>query len=210
MQERASARVAVSMQVTGYTGSAVPPARTADGQSAAAYTVMTTPLGPILLASSPAGICWCRFVDGLDAALSELRRVCARHQLRADADALWLPQGCAELAAYFGARSAPLRVPLDLCTGTPLQRAVWEALRRIPRGNTRTYGEIARALSHPRAARAVGSACRSNPVAVFVPCHRVVGARGNLGGYRAGLWRKRWLLAHEQAHPDAQPAPAQA
>lgn len=83
--------------------------------------------------------------------------------------------------------------------GTPFQRRVWAALRRIPPGETTTYGAIAAALGAPRAARAVGLACGRNPIAIAVPCHRVVGADGRLTGYAGGLVRKRWLLEHERA-----------
>ena len=93
-------------------------------------------------------------------------------------------QGCEDLA-------------LDL-HGTPFQHRVWEALRSIPIGSTCTYGELARRLGAPGAARAVGAACGANPVALLVPCHRTVGAGGDLGGYRWGLERKRGLLERER------------
>jgi methylated-DNA-[protein]-cysteine S-methyltransferase len=83
--------------------------------------------------------------------------------------------------------------------GTPFQRLVWKALRAIPAGTTTTYGEIARRIGRPRASRAVGLANSKNPIAIVVPCHRVVGANGTLTGYAGGLARKRWLLAHEGA-----------
>jgi methylated-DNA-[protein]-cysteine S-methyltransferase len=81
--------------------------------------------------------------------------------------------------------------------GTPFQRSVWKSLRTIPAGATASYGEIARRIGQPTAVRAVGLANRSNPVAIVVPCHRVIGADGSLTGYGGGLERKRWLLAHE-------------
>lgn len=83
--------------------------------------------------------------------------------------------------------------------GTPFQREVWAALRRIPIGETRTYGEIARAIGRPKAVRAVGLANRDNPVGIVVPCHRVIGKDASLTGYAGGLARKRWLLQHESA-----------
>jgi O-6-methylguanine DNA methyltransferase len=88
-------------------------------------------------------------------------------------------------------------VALDLSGGTPLQRRVWEGVRRIPRGQTRTYGEIARAIGLPRAARAVGSACAANPVMLLVPCHRVVRAGGPARAGDAGSERRRFLLQLE-------------
>lgn len=83
--------------------------------------------------------------------------------------------------------------------GTEFQRAVWSALRAIPVGATISYGELARRIGRPNAARAVGMANGANPIAIVVPCHRVVGADGSLTGYGGGLERKRWLLAHERA-----------
>ncbi len=108
-----------------------------------------------------------------------------------------------ELRAYFAGDLRVFSVPLRLA-GTPFQRAVWAALRAIPFGLVRTYGEIAAAVGNPRAARAVGMANARNPVAVIVPCHRVIAAGGRLGGYGGGLWRKRWLLRHE-GHDGALP-----
>ncbi len=83
--------------------------------------------------------------------------------------------------------------------GTPFQRRVWDALRRIAPGETTTYGALAAKLGRPGAARAVGLACGRNPIAIAVPCHRVVGADGRLTGYAGGLERKRWLLDHERS-----------
>jgi methylated-DNA-[protein]-cysteine S-methyltransferase len=105
------------------------------------------------------------------------------------------------LDAYFAGR--PPRLPQLALQGTPFQRAVWEALRAIPWGEVRTYGEIAASLGRPGGARAVGGANHENPIAILVPCHRVVQASGRLGGYAAGLDAKRWLLAHEAAHAPA-------
>ena len=84
--------------------------------------------------------------------------------------------------------------------GTEFQRAVWDALLTIPYGETRSYGEIARAIGQPQAARGVGAANHANPIALIVPCHRVIGADGSLTGYGGGLPLKRALLAHEAAH----------
>jgi methylated-DNA-[protein]-cysteine S-methyltransferase len=83
--------------------------------------------------------------------------------------------------------------------GTDFQRSVWKALRAIPAGETRTYGQLAAAIGSPKAVRAVGLANGRNPVALIVPCHRVIGANGTLTGYAGGLERKRWLLQHEGA-----------
>jgi len=88
-------------------------------------------------------------------------------------------------------------------TGTPFQKKVWEALLTIPFGETRSYGQIARAIGQPQAARGVGSANHANPIALIVPCHRVIGADGSLTGYGGGLPLKRALLEHEAAHRPA-------
>jgi methylated-DNA-[protein]-cysteine S-methyltransferase len=84
--------------------------------------------------------------------------------------------------------------------GTPFQRAVWSALREIPRGTTESYGKLAQRVGRPNAVRAVGLANGSNPIGIVVPCHRVIGANGSLTGYGGGMERKRWLLEHEGAH----------
>jgi methylated-DNA-[protein]-cysteine S-methyltransferase len=123
------------------------------------------------------------------------RRFGAEAQRGAD-DALDLRQ---RLGAYFGGDLRALD-PIAVDTaGTPFQRAVWAALRRIPPGTTWSYADVARAVGAPAAVRAVGAANGANPVAIVIPCHRVVRTGGALGGYGGGLERKRWLLAHERA-----------
>ena len=102
-----------------------------------------------------------------------------------------------QLSEYFAGNRKDFDLPLDL-NGTAFQLSVWRALLKIPYGETRTYGEIARSLGKPQAARAVGMANHDNPVAVVVPCHRVVGHDGSLTGYAGGLHLKRALLALER------------
>lgn len=104
------------------------------------------------------------------------------------------------VARYFSGDLDAINALAVATGGTPFQRAVWSALRRIPTGNTTSYSELASVIGHPRAVRAVGHANGSNPIGIIVPCHRVVGASGQLTGYAGGLERKRWLLAHEAAH----------
>jgi methylated-DNA-[protein]-cysteine S-methyltransferase len=102
-----------------------------------------------------------------------------------------------ELAAYFaGVPTDFAALPLDL-QGTPFQLRVWQELRRIPRGATISYRELAARVGRPKAARAVGQANAVNPIPLIIPCHRVINADGSLGGYSSGLDRKRWLLRHE-------------
>jgi methylated-DNA-[protein]-cysteine S-methyltransferase len=102
-----------------------------------------------------------------------------------------------QLGQYFAGERAGFELPLRM-HGSEFRRRVWEALRGIPFGQTRSYGELARSVGRPSAARAVGLANGRNPFAIILPCHRVVGATGALVGYGGGLERKRWLLAHER------------
>ena len=101
-----------------------------------------------------------------------------------------------EFEGYFETGRVRFRTRLDLSAGSDFERAVWRALRRIPPGRVRTYGDIARDVGRPRAARAVGNACGRNPVVILVPCHRVVASNG-IGGFGAGVERKRGLLGLE-------------
>jgi methylated-DNA-[protein]-cysteine S-methyltransferase len=113
-----------------------------------------------------------------------------------------------ELAEYFARRRKRFETPLapvGLRGGTEFQLEVWNALLAIPFGETRAYGEIARAIGRPKAVRAVGAANALNPISIFVPCHRVVGGAGALTGYAGGLEAKRWLLGLEGAASDARP-----
>jgi methylated-DNA-[protein]-cysteine S-methyltransferase len=106
----------------------------------------------------------------------------------------------AALAAYFaGELTAIDGLPVADVEGTEFQHSVWRALREIPCGETRSYGDIARRIGKPAAVRAVGLANNANPIGIVVPCHRVIGADGSLTGYGGGLDRKRWLLAHERS-----------
>lgn len=108
-----------------------------------------------------------------------------------------LRRTAAELDEYFAGKRRDFTVPLAP-RGTEFQRRVWEALRCIPYGQTRTYGEIARAIGAPRACRAVGMANNRNPIAILIPCHRVIGCNGSLTGYAAGIAAKERLLALER------------
>jgi methylated-DNA-[protein]-cysteine S-methyltransferase len=149
-----------------------------------------SPIGPICVEARDEGVFGVSFADRGPSRAGVSER--ARAHLEAAAQAL---------SDYFAGR--PPRIPVLDLHGTPFQLAVWGALRAIPWGEVRTYGEIAALLGHAGGARAVGGANGRNPVAIFVPCHRVVQAGGRLGGYAAGLEVKRWLLAHEAAHAPA-------
>lgn len=149
-----------------------------------------SPLGPLTVEAGEEGVFGLSFGD----------RGTPRAGVSARARA-HLEAAEAALADYFAGR--PPRLPeLDL-RGTAFQRAVWQALLAIPWGEVRTYGEIARAVGSAGGARAVGGANHENPVAILVPCHRVVPVGGGLGGYGGGVERKRWLLGHEAAHAPA-------
>ncbi len=160
------------------------------------YTIVDSPLGRLLAAASAQGLCLVGLADD-DASLEqELRRTYPQAQLQRD-DA-GLAAIAAALTDYLTGRGPCSELPLDL-PGTPFQRRVWEALRAIPYGETRSYGQIAEGLGlGPGAARAVGGACAANPVALVVPCHRAVASNGRLQGFRWGLERKQALLALER------------
>jgi AraC family transcriptional regulator of adaptative response/methylated-DNA-[protein]-cysteine methyltransferase len=160
------------------------------------YTTRTTSLGLLLVAATARGVCQVRFGTseaGLAAALAR-ELPCATLERGGSRVARWADA----LAAATDGRGDLSRVPLDVA-GSRFQRRVWDALRRIPRGATRGYRELAEALGQPRGARAVAQACAANPVPLAVPCHRVVPKAGGVGGYRFGTWRKRALLAAEAA-----------
>lgn len=159
------------------------------------WGVHPTPFGEALLVVTERGVARLAFIapDELAAALDELRESWPSSTLLLDQDgtAAWLPRIFPE-----GRSAEPL--PL-LAKGTAFQTQVWRALLRIPAGSTMTYGQLAAALGKPGAARAVGTACKVNPIAFLIPCHRVIRETGALGGYRWGLVRKRAMLAWEAA-----------
>ncbi|MGH6915322.1 MAG: methylated-DNA--[protein]-cysteine S-methyltransferase [Geminicoccales bacterium] len=132
-----------------------------------------------------------------DELLRQLRR---RHGSRGNLTKARDPAGLAtRVRAYFAGEVDAFEGVAVRAGGTPFQREVWAALREIPPGETTTYGQLAARLGKPGASRAVGLANGANPVAIAVPCHRVIGADGTLTGYGGGLERKRWLLQHEGA-----------
>ena len=154
------------------------------------------PIGPVLLASDGHSLLALDFGAPEERLIRLLRARFGPDVTLREADD---PQGFASaVRAYFAGDLAALdRMPAD-GGGTLFQRRVWAALREIPAGQTRSYGEIASRLGIPGAARAVGAANGRNPVNLVVPCHRVVGSSGDLTGYGGGIERKRWLLAHER------------
>jgi len=169
------------------------------------YAVAPCSLGLVLAASSDRGLAVIQLGDDAEALVAELRGRFPRAELE--------PAGeeyatvLAQVAAFVDAPQQPFDLPLDI-RGTSFQQRVWEALRRVPVGSTTSYAELARAMGEPSAARAVAGACAANPLAVAVPCHRVLRGDGSLSGYRWGVERKRRLLAAEAEtlFPDA-PSP---
>lgn len=153
-------------------------------------------LGAILVASSERGICAILLGDDGDALVRDLAaRFPRAKRLRADAH---FERSLAQVVALVEAPNLGLDLPLDL-RGTAFQQRVWQALRAIPAGSTVSYTELAARIGAPRAVRAVAHACASNPIAVAIPCHRVVRSNGDPAGYRWGLERKRALLEKEAA-----------
>lgn len=153
-------------------------------------------LGWMLMAASERGICWLSFGDDPTTLWQELHQAFPHATLVPDE---------ARLAAWLDAvreqtllPQQALALPLDI-QGTAFQASVWRALREIPLGETRSYGELANSLGKPGAARAVGSACGNNRIGVIIPCHRVVRSNGSLSGYRWGVERKASLLQREQS-----------
>lgn len=158
---------------------------------------LETPLGPMLAGASGAGVCLLEFADRrmLETQLERIRRRFRLPMVPGSHPQVDLLRG--ELDRYFAGDLRQFETPLDL-RGTPFQQRVWEVLREIPYGETRSYADQARLLGEPGAVRAVARANGDNRIAVVVPCHRVVGADGSLTGYGGGLWRKRWLLELER------------
>ena len=147
------------------------------------YAVIDSPLGSLTLASTDQGLAEVRFGESVPP--------------NGHLDSTVNAEPIRQLQEYFQGLRTRFDLAIDL-VGTPFQRAVWEELRRIPYGETRSYGDIARRLNKPGASRAVGMANHNNPIAIVVPCHRVVGQDGSLTGYAGGIHLKQKLLSIEQ------------
>jgi AraC family transcriptional regulator of adaptative response/methylated-DNA-[protein]-cysteine methyltransferase len=158
------------------------------------YGIAESPLGKVLVAATGEGVCAVAF-GSLESELEDdLRSRFGRAEILRDDGGLG--EVLREVVGRLGEHRLAAELPLDV-RATAFQRRVWTALQAIPRGETRSYGQIAAEIGRPTAARAVARACASNPVAVVIPCHRAVGGRGKLTGYRWGLERKRRLLEME-------------
>jgi methylated-DNA-[protein]-cysteine S-methyltransferase len=156
-------------------------------------TTVESPIGPLTLIAR----------DGVltNVAMHEQRHMSPPPEDAID-DAAWFKDVAAQLDAYFAGELSTFDLEMNLL-GTPFQQRVWSALSEIPYGETISYGELARRVGNPNASRAVGLANGRNPVAIIVPCHRVIGANGSLTGYGGGLERKTWLLDHERKRRDS-------
>lgn len=170
------------------------------------YTVVGSRLGEVLVATTEEGVCAVRFVDGGDDGAALLSGEFPAATTVRDDGAL-AEVAAQVVAAVDGQPGAGQALPLDV-RATAFQLRVWQALRAIPRGQTRSYREVARSIGQPTAVRAVAGACAANPVALLVPCHRVVASGGALAGYRWGTDRKRALLDAEAEAEAAAPPPA--
>jgi AraC family transcriptional regulator of adaptative response/methylated-DNA-[protein]-cysteine methyltransferase len=163
------------------------------------YATAASPLGRMLVAATAVGVCAIAFGRDDAELVSDLRgRFNKAELVAAKGNTGWLKEAVEFVASQMGEHPLAATFPLDV-RATAFQQRVWKALREIPRGETRSYAEVAREVGRPTAARAVAAACGANPVAVAVPCHRVVGRDGSLTGYRWGVERKRKLLAAEGA-----------
>jgi len=159
------------------------------------YAIVDSPLGRLLVGATTRGVC----AVAMGTSDAELERAIAREYPAASIakDDGVLARWTSDIVAHLAGRRPRLDLPLDV-QATSFQWQVWEALRAIPYGETRTYGQVAASIGRPRAVRAVARACATNPVALAIPCHRVVAANGQSGGYRWGANRKKALLSRER------------
>ena len=158
---------------------------------------MTSPIGRLTLYTIATGVCGLAFEDAAERTQAQLARRFPQAQFRRlRRDGLGASEA---VRAYLSGELRAIDELIVDAGGTPFQAEVWRALRRIPQGTTTSYLSLAREIGRPAAVRAVGAANGANPVAIIVPCHRVVAASGGLHGYGGGLERKRWLLVHERA-----------
>lgn len=159
------------------------------------YTIVDCPIGKLMVAATERGLCSVQIGDNAQLLESSLMKSFPSAAIESDRVVLtgWVN----EILAYLDSRQPDLALPLDI-QATAFQRIVWQALQDIPYGETRTYAEIAQAIGRPSASRAVANAIGNNPVALVIPCHRIVRSDGQLGGYRWGIERKQYLLTAEQ------------
>jgi AraC family transcriptional regulator of adaptative response/methylated-DNA-[protein]-cysteine methyltransferase len=160
------------------------------------FSIVPTPLGHMLVAATEQGLCAVRFGESATGLEQDLRTEFHAANLHRDDTAM--RRYVEPLLASLSGDNTTIDLPLDV-RATAFQKKVWESLQQIPRGETRSYSEVAREIGEPDAVRAVARACASNPVALAVPCHRVIRSDGDLAGYRWGVERKKKLLQQERA-----------
>lgn len=163
------------------------------------YTMMDSPIGPLLLASTEEGLCFIEFGEEQEA-LIPFQSWCKKTFLGVSPvyDEVMNAEAKQQLDEYFSGSRKQFDVPIVLY-GTPFQKSVWSALTAIPYGETRSYKDMAAAIGASKAVRAIGGANNRNPIPVIVPCHRVIGSNGALVGYGGGLPIKQFLLTLEEA-----------
>jgi AraC family transcriptional regulator of adaptative response/methylated-DNA-[protein]-cysteine methyltransferase len=156
-----------------------------------------TPLGPMLAIADEASLYLLEFVDrrGLEREVERLRIKTKSAIIPGRADPIHSIEH--ELKAYFDGTLKDFQTRLHLI-GSPFQKQVWQALTKIPHGETKSYGDQASGLGKPTAARAVANANGANQIAIVIPCHRIINSNGELGGYGGGIHRKKWLIEHEK------------
>ena len=159
------------------------------------YTIANSPLGKVLVGATQRGISAVYLGESKTELVRELRKEYPRAELAPASGSR--ERWTSEIVARISGRPPQMDLPLDL-QATAFKRRVWQELQKIPRGRTRTYSQVARAMGNPKAVRAVARACATNPVSIVVPCHRVIREDGKLAGYRWGLGRKAQLLAQER------------
>ncbi len=160
-------------------------------------TDLETPVGMMIVGSTDKGCCLLEFHDR--GGVEKIRLAIEKRYRR---DVVMGESGLNDMAieqlsGYFTGTRTNFDLPLDI-VGTPFEKSVWKELLATSFGKTRSYGEVATAVGNPQSSRAVGRANGANRISIIVPCHRIIEANGNLRGYGGGLWRKRWLLDHEQ------------
>lgn len=158
---------------------------------------MDSPIGPLTITGVKDGICGISF-GTYQNAIPSIHAWAKKHLLKSELvyDPKYAEDAIKQLDDYFSEKRCAFDLPLFLC-GTPFQLKVWDALRQIPYGETRTYKEVAQMIGNPKAVRAVGTANNKNPIPIIIPCHRVIGSNGTLVGYGGGIEKKQCLLEHE-------------
>ena len=172
------------------------PSKPKVGENSLTLACIKTPLGDLLAGATVTGICLLEFTDTerIEMQLARLKK--SQNSIITHASSEYFSLLDQQLRDYFSGGLSEFSIPLDLY-GTDFQQQVWDALRAIPYGETRSYQEQAMAIGNPKAVRAVANANRNNKISIIIPCHRVIGKNGSMTGYGGGIWRKEFLLKLE-------------